>query len=91
MGKIVGKFVLTGGPCAGKTTALSRIEEDLKELGYHVLIVSESATELIKGGIRPFGDKAVSMMDFQRIIIPYQLQKEQSYQTAIALLALLFL
>lgn len=86
MGKIVGKFVLTGGPCAGKTTALARIEEDLKELGYHVIIVSESATELIKAGIRPFGENAISMIDFQKIIVPYQLNKEQSYQEAISML-----
>ena len=55
------KIVLTGGPCAGKTTALSKIEEHLEECGYKVMVVSESATELIKGGIRPFGE---SKLDF---------------------------
>ena len=47
----IAKIVITGGPCAGKTTALARIEQDLSEKGYHVFIVGESATELIKGGI----------------------------------------
>lgn len=55
MGKIVGKIVLTGGPCAGKTSALTKVEEELTEKGYKVFIVSESATELIRGGIKPFG------------------------------------
>lgn len=31
MGKIVAKIVLTGGPCAGKTSALSKIEEIFTE------------------------------------------------------------
>ncbi len=86
MAEIVGKIVLTGGPCAGKTTALARIEEDLQEKGYYVLIVSESATELIKGGIKPFGDNAIKMFDFQRLIVEYQLNKEKTYEEAIKLL-----
>lgn len=86
MAHIALKLVLTGGPCAGKTTALARLEEDLQELGYHVVIVSESATELIKGGIRPFGEDAINMVDFQKVIIPYQLNKEASYDYAISLL-----
>ena len=65
MSKIVGKIVLTGGPCAGKTTALARIKEDLEDLGYHVLTVSESATELIQGGIKPFGKSKIDMFDFE--------------------------
>lgn len=76
------KIILTGGPCAGKTTALSRLEQVLTERGYKVLIVSESATELIKGGVRPFGDKSISMYDFQDVIINYQLDKERSYDKA---------
>lgn len=79
---MIKKIVLTGGPCAGKTTALSKLEQDLTEKGYKVLIVGESATELIKGGIRPFGDKSISMLDFQDIIINYQLDKENSYDKA---------
>lgn len=79
MASIEAKIVLTGGPCAGKTTALARIEEYFSELGYKVLIVGESATELIKGGARPFGDKSLSMIDFQDIILKYQLSKENIY------------
>lgn len=86
MGKIEAKIVLTGGPGAGKTTALARIEEDLQEKGYHVLVVSESATELIKGGIRPFGYPAIDMIKFQSLIVPYQLNKEKTYDAACELL-----
>ena len=86
MGKLVGKIVLTGGPCAGKTTALARIEQELSDKGYRVFIVGESATELIKGGIRPFGDKAFDMVLFQELILKYQTDKEKIYDEAIQML-----
>ena len=86
MAKIVGKIVLTGGPCAGKTTALVKIEQDLEEKGFYPLIISESATELIKGRIKPFGNQAIKMLDFQRLILKYQLDKEAIYEQAAKLL-----
>lgn len=76
------KIVLTGGPCAGKTTALARLEESLVEKGFHVFIVSESATELIKGGARPFGKNAIDMVAYQRLMLDYQLSKERIYENA---------
>ena len=79
---VVSKIVLTGGPCAGKTTALAKIEKNLTEQGYKVFIVGESATELIKGGIRPFGDDSVEGIDFQRLILDYQFNKEKIYEQA---------
>lgn len=86
MGKLVGKIVLTGGPCAGKTTALARIEQDLSEKGYHVFIVGESATELIKGGIKPFGTNPFDLVLFQKLILKYQHEKEKIYEEAIKML-----
>jgi len=41
---------LTGGPCAGKTTALSTLSETLNQMGFRVLIVPEAATLMMKGG-----------------------------------------
>ncbi len=82
MGKIVGKIVLTGGPCAGKTSALTKIEEELTEKGFKVFIVSESATELIKGGIKPFGRMPIDLIKFQSLILKYQYEKEKIYEEA---------
>ena len=76
---MIKKIVLTGGPCAGKTTALAKIEQDLTNLGYKVFVVGESATELIKGGIRPFGNSALNIVEFQKIIMLYQYRKEEIY------------
>ena len=80
MGKLVAKIVLTGGPCAGKTTTISKIEEHLVEKGYHVLVVNECATEMIKGGIRPFGDNKTNVYDFENEILNLQLYKEKRYK-----------
>ena len=41
------KIVITGGPCAGKTTGMSWIQNAFTKLGYRVLFVPETATELI--------------------------------------------
>jgi len=41
---------LTGGPCAGKTTALSTLSDVLRHMGFKVLLVPEAATLLMKGG-----------------------------------------
>lgn len=45
------RICLTGGPCAGKTTALATLNQKMNELGFRVLIVPEAATMLMKGGV----------------------------------------
>ena len=49
--KQINKIVITGGPCAGKSTALAWIQAEYTKKGYAVIFVPESATELIMGGI----------------------------------------
>ena len=44
------RICLTGGPCAGKTTAMATLNQRLSQLGFRVLIVPEAATMLMKGG-----------------------------------------
>lgn len=74
----VHKIVITGGPCAGKTTVLSRLTEVFSERGYKVLVVPEGATELIPNGVIP-GMKGMSMEKFQEVILRKQLDKEELY------------
>ena len=78
MSKSIARIVLTGGPAAGKTTLVSRVLKEFKqEDGWKVIIIPESATDLIAGfGIRPFGN-CVSMYDFQYFVTGDQLHKEQ--------------
>ena len=45
------RVCLTGGACAGKTTALASLTEKLTKVGFHVLQVPESATLMMKSGV----------------------------------------
>lgn len=76
------KIVLTGGPCAGKTTILSKLSEKLTERGYKVFFVNEAASELILNGIKPC--RNISLFDFQRFAMDLQLFKEELYEKAAA-------
>ncbi len=79
MGVLKASIVFTGGPCAGKTTTIEAVKEDLENKGYYVLHLNECATELINGGIRPFGENALSVFDFQNEVLNLQLYKEKRY------------
>ena len=72
-------IVITGGPCAGKTTGIVSIEENLSKLGYQVLIVPETASELILNGITP---QNVGGLEFQYILFEKQLHKQMLYEKA---------
>ena len=76
-GKTVTRIVVTGGPCAGKTTAMSWIQNAFEEKGYTVLFVDETATQLITGGAAPWLSSSVK--DFQRWLIHLQIEKEKSF------------
>lgn len=76
----ISKIVVTGGPCGGKTTALSRIQRDLSHLGYTVLIVPETATALISGGVAPW--TCGSNVEYQKCQMRMQLQKERIFEQA---------
>jgi len=73
------KIVLTGGPCGGKSTGLSKIEQELTERGYKVFVVPETATELMTGGIKP---SEMTPLDFQGILFELQGKKEELYYRA---------
>ena len=74
------KVAVTGGPCAGKTTAMQKIVEEFTEKGYKVFVVSETATELINGGAKPFGDNPIDILEFQRYVLEMQLNKEKLFE-----------
>ena len=50
------KIVLTGGPCAGKTTCLARVSAYLMERGFNVFTVPEAATLLFTNGAKQFDE-----------------------------------
>lgn len=74
------KIVITGGPCAGKSTAMSWIQNSFSQMGYTVLFVPETATELITGGVAPWtcGTNA----DYQKCQLKLQIAKEKIFEEA---------
>lgn len=76
----ISKIVLTGGPCAGKTTALTWINNYFSKRGYMVLFVPETATELISNGVAPW--TCGTNYDYQTFQIRLQKTKEQIYDEA---------
>ena len=77
MNKQIVNIAITGGPCGGKTTALSELTKFLRSLGYTVYLVSEAATRLINDGIRPFGDNKLTIKEFQSLIFEDQYASEE--------------
>ncbi len=74
--KKITKIVITGGPCAGKTTAMSWIQNAFTKLGYTVLFVDETATQLITGGAAPWLN--TSNRDYQWHLLQLQEAKEKA-------------
>lgn len=74
------KIVITGGPCAGKTTAMSWIQNAFMAKGYTVLFVPETATEFITGGVAPW--TCGTNRDYQWVQMALQLKKEELFERA---------
>lgn len=74
------KIVITGGPCAGKSTAMSWVQNAFAQMGYTVLFVPETATELITGGVAPWtcGTNA----EYQKCQLKLQIEKEKIFEQA---------
>lgn len=71
------KIVITGGPCAGKTTAMSWIQNAFTQRDYTVLFVPETATELITGGVAPW--TCGTNRDYQKCQMQLQIEKEKVF------------
>ena len=74
------KIVITGGPCAGKSTAMSWIQNAFTQKGYTVLFVPETATELICGGVAPW--TCGSNLEYQKCQVQLQMEKERIFRQA---------
>lgn len=74
------KIVITGGPCAKKSTALRYIQatKAFTDMGYTVLCVPEAATELMTNGITP--KSCNSLVDYQMRQLKFQLDNERIFE-----------
>jgi len=75
------KFVLTGGPCGGKTTTMSALSERLSAHGYRVYVVPEAATLLFMNGAS-FGDFGTPgyEFEFQSALTGLQVSLEATFE-----------
>lgn len=78
--KQIVKIVVTGGPCAGKTSAMTRIKNAFSKMGYAVLLISETATELISSGVAPW--TLNTNFDYQLCQMKLQIEKEKVVEEA---------
>ena len=76
----ISKVVITGGPCAGKSTAMSWVQKAFTQMGYAVLFVPETATELITGGVAPW--TCASNVEYQKCQLKLQIEKEKIFEQA---------
>lgn len=68
------KIVLTGGPCAGKTTALKYISEEIRKQGIEVMTIEEMATKLILRGKTP---QNMGNYEFHKLLFEVELNEER--------------
>ncbi|MBQ7670617.1 MAG: AAA family ATPase [Clostridia bacterium] len=74
--KRIETIVLTGAPCAGKTSALEIVKSEFERRGWAVITVGETATELKQSGVAPWD---LVPGEFQRIRLKLQVEKEAAY------------
>lgn len=80
---MIPKMVLTGGPCAGKTTCLQALRA---HLGAEVVTVPEAATLVLGGGFPPPGRERLPcgqgewIESFQKTILSIQRTLEESFE-----------
>eukprot|EP01135_Chromosphaera_perkinsii_P002734 Nk52_evm102s226 gene=Nk52_evmTU102s226 len=70
------RVVLTGGPCAGKSSALAAIQERMSSLGFDMYMVPEMATILIRGGTRISPE---NVYNFQVNLLKAQMALENAF------------
>lgn len=79
----IASIVLTGGPCGGKTTAMSIVTEYLRERGYIVYTVPEVPTILFTNGASYPGEdisRRKELLTLETTILTLQLTMEESFK-----------
>jgi thymidylate kinase len=74
MNRKIVRVVLTGGPCAGKSTAKQYVTDHFTNQGYRVVFVDESPTQLMQMGAG-FTDQT-DFFEFERAAMYLQVAKE---------------
>lgn len=73
------KIVLTGGPCAGKTTALAKIVQYFTYRGFAVYTQPEAATMFNQAGVNFLTDNKSLFFESEKQLLSYQLHTEECF------------
>lgn len=73
------KIVLTGGPCAGKTTALVKIMEHFSNIGYKVFIIPELPTLFLQAGMDYLTDNKDLFYEGEKATLEMQIALEDKF------------
>ena len=73
------KIVLTGGPCAGKTTALVKIIEHFSSRGYKVFTVPEVPTIFLQAGMDYLTKNKALFYEGEKATLEIQMTMERSF------------
>lgn len=68
-------IAVTGGPCAGKSTIMSKMKQYLEDHGFRVCVLQEAATEFILSGLAPWSEWKDPLL-FQECLLEYILMRE---------------
>ena len=79
MNKNITRIALTGGPCAGKTTALAQIIEHFSDLGYLVYALPETPTLFSNASINFATPDRQYFYNIEKAVMKYQLQMEDTF------------
>lgn len=74
------KIVLTGGPCAGKTTALVKVIEHFSSLGYKVFTIPEVPTMFSQSGMDYLTTNRKLFYEGEKATLEVQLALEDKFQ-----------
>ncbi|SFG10267.1 AAA family ATPase [Prevotella sp. KH2C16] len=73
------KIVLTGGPCAGKTTALVKVIEHFSSLGFKVFTIPEVPTLFTQAGMDYLTDNKAFFYEGEKSTLEIQLALEDKF------------
>lgn len=75
----VHRIVITGGPCAGKTTAMAKLSLRLSNMGFDVFVVPELATLTITGGASPGSYTKEQHVNWETALLRAQMHLEDTF------------
>ena len=79
MNKEIKTVVLTGGPCAGKTSALVKVIDHFSSLGYKVFTIPEVPTMFLQAGMDYLTKNEKYFFEGEKSTLQIQLELEDSF------------